>query len=100
MISGPVPVGNKLPVSSAALATHERCTNPAGRLHDHCYCNAAGVSKKMTARVMYKLRVALLMSCTRAVGSKSFEAIWRDEHCLRRASQRCFTATWKHCRNA
>ena len=29
----------------------------------------------MTARVMYKLRVALQMSCTRSVGSKSFEAI-------------------------
>ena len=54
----------------------------------------------MTARVMHKLRVALQMSCTRSVGSKSFEAIWRDEDCLRRASQSCFTATWKHCRNA
>ena len=55
--------------------------------------------RKMTARVMHKLRVALQMSCTRAVSNKSFEAIWRDEQCLRRASQRCFNATWKRCRS-
>ena len=78
-------------------------TNAARIPQEGCMITVIGTLpefRKMTARVMYKLRVALQMSCTRSVGSKSFEAIWRDEDCLRRASQRCFTATWKHCRNA
>ena len=61
---------------------------PAERLHDHPVIVKLPEFRKVTARVMHKLRVALQMSCTRAVGGKSFEAIWRDEHCLRRASQR------------
>ena len=49
--------------------------------------------RKMTARVMHKLRFALQRSCTRAAGNKPHEAICRDKQCLGRALQRCFNTT-------